>query len=214
MRREASTRRSVSRFALGEPAHARRDDRRRPFARRHPAPRLPAPQSDRSGRPHQRSVAEDEAQKPSATAVEADQRLTGYLAGIATAMAVGLLCESRGPEPEDVRDTTLTAEEQLAQHQLLDNRSRRRRETTRRRATPFEAPLLRRHHVRRSREGARPLEELGKPPPRARDRRPHARVEAAARQRRSRHWPPPLMIVFTPFEVLSMSFDARSTASP
>jgi RNA polymerase sigma factor for flagellar operon FliA len=60
-----------------------------------------------------------EEEKPSATAAEADQSLTGYLAGIATAMAVGLLSQSSGPEPEDVRDATLTAEEQLAQHQLL-----------------------------------------------------------------------------------------------
>ncbi len=63
--------------------------------------------------------AEEEGQKPTTTEVEADQRLTGYLAGIATAMAVGLLSESTGPDPEDVRDATLTAEEQLAQHQLI-----------------------------------------------------------------------------------------------
>ncbi len=62
---------------------------------------------------------EDEAQKPAANAAEADQRLSGYLAGIATAMAVGLLSESTGPDPEDVRDAALTAEEQLAQHQLV-----------------------------------------------------------------------------------------------
>ena len=62
-------------------------------------------------------VAEEE--KPATSTAEADQRLTGYLAGIATAMAVGLLSEASGPEPEDVRDATLTAEEQLAQHQLV-----------------------------------------------------------------------------------------------
>jgi len=61
-------------------------------------------------------VAEEE--KPAASATEADQSLTGYLAGIATAMAVGLLSESAGPEVEDVRDAALTAEDQLAQHQL------------------------------------------------------------------------------------------------
>jgi len=62
-------------------------------------------------------VAEEE--KPAASEVEADQRLSGYLAGIATAMAVGLLCESGGPEMVDVRGAALTAEEQLAQHQLV-----------------------------------------------------------------------------------------------
>lgn len=65
------------------------------------------------------AAAEEDAQKPTPTEAEADQRLTGYLAGIATAMAVGLLSESTGPDPEDVRDATLTAEEQLAQHQLI-----------------------------------------------------------------------------------------------
>ncbi len=65
------------------------------------------------------AAAEEDAQKPTTSEVEADQRLTGYLAGIATAMAVGLLNESTGPEPEDVRDATLTAEEQLAQAQLV-----------------------------------------------------------------------------------------------
>jgi RNA polymerase sigma factor for flagellar operon FliA len=63
-------------------------------------------------------VAEEE--KPSASAVEADERLTGYLAGIATAMALGLLSEPVGPDAEDVRDLTLTAEEQLGQHQLVE----------------------------------------------------------------------------------------------
>jgi RNA polymerase sigma factor for flagellar operon FliA len=65
------------------------------------------------------AAAEEDAQKPTTSEVEADQRLTGYLAGIATAMAVGLLSESTGPDPEDVRDATLTAEEQLAQAQLV-----------------------------------------------------------------------------------------------
>ena len=60
-----------------------------------------------------------EEEKPTASAVEADQSLTGYLAGIATAMAVGLLTEPSGPEPEDIRDATLTAEDQLAEHQLM-----------------------------------------------------------------------------------------------
>ena len=62
---------------------------------------------------------EEDAQKPTTSEVEADQRLSGYLAGIATAMAVGLLNESSGPDAEDVRDATLSAEEQLAQAQLV-----------------------------------------------------------------------------------------------
>ena len=52
-------------------------------------------------------------------ATDADQRLGNYLAGIATAMAIGLLAPSTGPDPEDIRDVGETAEEQLAQHQLM-----------------------------------------------------------------------------------------------
>lgn len=65
------------------------------------------------------AAAEDDAQKPATSEAEADARLDGYLAGIATAMAVGLLAESVGPDPEDVRDATLSAEDQLASHQMM-----------------------------------------------------------------------------------------------
>ena len=62
---------------------------------------------------------EEDAQKPSTSEAEADARLGNYLAGIATAMAVGLLAPTTGPDPEDVRDTTLTAEEMLSERELL-----------------------------------------------------------------------------------------------
>ncbi len=65
------------------------------------------------------SEAAAEEEKPQATEKEADTRLTTYLAGIATAMAVGLLAETTGPDADDVRDPTLTAEEQLAHHELI-----------------------------------------------------------------------------------------------
>jgi RNA polymerase sigma factor for flagellar operon FliA len=65
------------------------------------------------------AAAEEDANKPAAAPAEADARLDGYLAGLATAMAVGLLAESTGPDAEDVRDASLTAEEQLAAHELL-----------------------------------------------------------------------------------------------
>lgn len=61
---------------------------------------------------------EDGAAAPS-TAEEADNRLGSYLAGIATAMAIGLVAETTGPNPEDVKDRQETAEDQLAFHQML-----------------------------------------------------------------------------------------------
>lgn len=64
------------------------------------------------------SEAAAEEEKPTSTEKEADARLGTYLAGIATAMAVGLLAEATGPDTDDVRDPTLTAEEQLANHEL------------------------------------------------------------------------------------------------
>jgi RNA polymerase sigma factor for flagellar operon FliA len=53
------------------------------------------------------------------TAEEADERLSSYLAGIATAMAMGLVAETSGPNPEDVKDKEQTAEEKVAFHQML-----------------------------------------------------------------------------------------------
>lgn len=67
----------------------------------------------------QDAMLEEGAAAPAATASDADQRLDSYLAGIATAMALGLLAPSVGPEPEDVRDLGATAEEQLAHHELV-----------------------------------------------------------------------------------------------
>lgn len=65
------------------------------------------------------AAAEEDSQRPATTAAEADARLDGYLAGLATAMAVGLLAESVGPDAEDVKDAALTAEDQLASHQMI-----------------------------------------------------------------------------------------------
>lgn len=62
---------------------------------------------------------EEGAAAKSASAADADQRLGNYLAGIATAMALGVLSPSTGPDPEDVRDGSETAEEQLAQLELM-----------------------------------------------------------------------------------------------
>ncbi|HEY1954892.1 MAG TPA: sigma-70 family RNA polymerase sigma factor [Polyangiaceae bacterium] len=65
------------------------------------------------------AAAEEDAQKPTTTEAQADDRLSGYLAGLATAMAVGLIAEATTADGEDLRDTTLTAEEQLGEHQIL-----------------------------------------------------------------------------------------------
>jgi RNA polymerase sigma factor for flagellar operon FliA len=67
----------------------------------------------------QENAVEEEATAPAKSAQEADQRLGNYLAGIATAMAMGLIAEATGPEPEDVKDIRQSAEEQLAHHQLV-----------------------------------------------------------------------------------------------
>jgi RNA polymerase sigma factor for flagellar operon FliA len=67
----------------------------------------------------QDGLLEEDAAAPSTTASEADQRLGAYLAGIATAMAIGILSPTTGPDPEDVRDTSETAEEQLAHRELV-----------------------------------------------------------------------------------------------
>jgi len=61
---------------------------------------------------------EESAQPPPQNASDADNRLSNYLAGIATAMAMGLLSEATQPGA-DPRDPTLSAEEQLAEHELL-----------------------------------------------------------------------------------------------
>lgn len=62
---------------------------------------------------------EDGAAPPTAAAADADKRLDAYLAGIATAMAMGFLASGTGPNPEDVRDGSETAEEQLAHEELV-----------------------------------------------------------------------------------------------
>lgn len=49
----------------------------------------------------------------------ADDKLTSYLAGIATAMAIGLLAETTGPSAEDAKDSRESAEDQLARVQML-----------------------------------------------------------------------------------------------
>jgi RNA polymerase sigma factor for flagellar operon FliA len=63
------------------------------------------------------ATAEEETQTPVTTPAEADARLGGYLARLATAMAVGLVAEATS-DAEDAVDPVLSAEEQLAAHEL------------------------------------------------------------------------------------------------
>jgi len=65
------------------------------------------------------AAAEEDAQKPTPTEAEADDRLSGYLAGLATAMAVGLIAESTTADGEDLRDASLSPEELLGEQQLI-----------------------------------------------------------------------------------------------
>lgn len=67
----------------------------------------------------QENAAEEDSAAPAKSPDEADQRLDHYLAGVATAMALGLIAEPTGPEPDNVKDRALTAEERLAHHQLV-----------------------------------------------------------------------------------------------
>lgn len=94
-----------------------------------------------AGERMQENITEEESNAPAKSAQEADQRLSSYLAGIATAMAVGLIAESTGPETEDVKAGGLSAEEQLAHHQLVALA----REAVDRRPEA-ERHLLRRHY--------------------------------------------------------------------
>ena len=64
-------------------------------------------------------TAAEETGSTTATGESADDKLTSYLAGIATAMAIGLLAETAGPSAEDAKDSRESAEDQLARHDLL-----------------------------------------------------------------------------------------------
>ncbi len=65
------------------------------------------------------TAAEETASTPALSPEAADEKLSSYLAGIATAMAVGLLVESGGATVEDAKDRSDSPEEQLAEKQLL-----------------------------------------------------------------------------------------------
>ena len=67
----------------------------------------------------QDGLLEEDAAAPAGSAADADQRLDAYLAGIATAMALGFLQTGSGPDPEDVRDQSQSAEEQLGREELV-----------------------------------------------------------------------------------------------
>ncbi len=54
-----------------------------------------------------------------APAETADDKLSSYLAGIATAMAIGLLAETTGPSIDDAKDSKESAEDQLARAQMI-----------------------------------------------------------------------------------------------
>jgi RNA polymerase sigma factor for flagellar operon FliA len=62
---------------------------------------------------------EEGAAAPATTPESADERIGSYLAGIATAVALGLLSESSGPDPENAKDRTESAEDQLVRLDML-----------------------------------------------------------------------------------------------
>lgn len=65
------------------------------------------------------TASEETAAAVATTSESADDKLSSYLAGIATAMAVGLLAETTGPSAEDAKDSRESAEDQLARADLL-----------------------------------------------------------------------------------------------
>lgn len=67
----------------------------------------------------QETMNEELAASPPTTPEAADTRLTAYLAGIATAMAMGFLGESVSGKAEDIASRALSPEEDLSQQQLL-----------------------------------------------------------------------------------------------
>ena len=58
----------------------------------------------------QDAMLEEDSAAPASTSADAEQRLDNYLAGIATAMAVGFLASSTGADPEDVQDRDASPE--------------------------------------------------------------------------------------------------------
>jgi RNA polymerase sigma factor for flagellar operon FliA len=66
----------------------------------------------------QDAMLEEDSAAPASTPADADQRLGNYLAGIATAMAIGFLSPTTGPDPDDVQDQSASAEEQIAREEL------------------------------------------------------------------------------------------------
>jgi RNA polymerase sigma factor for flagellar operon FliA len=65
-------------------------------------------------------AAEEASASEAASAEDADARLGAYLAGIATAVAVGLLADGTGGRVSEVSDPTPSAEEQLGREQTMD----------------------------------------------------------------------------------------------
>jgi hypothetical protein len=99
-------------------------------------------------------------------AEEADARLGDYLAGMATAMALGLVVRH-----EDDADPTknVSPEDRVALKEIASRLSNRLKSFPRKKKTRA-SPLLRGGDARRSRRRARSVEVVGKPPSRARDR--------------------------------------------
>lgn len=66
----------------------------------------------------QDAMLEEDSAAPTSTAADAERRLDNYLAGIATAMAVGFLAPTTGADPDEIQDRQASPEEQIAQHEL------------------------------------------------------------------------------------------------
>jgi len=103
---------------------------------------------------YQEAVHQEDAGKPSPAAEEADRRLTQYLAGIATAMAVGLLARpvGTGSDTKDLRDDGEDPEEIYARQETGD----------RLRAAIGELPEPERKLIERHYFAGVTLEEAGK----------------------------------------------------
>ena len=65
------------------------------------------------------TLLEEDSASPAPSAEEADRRLGNYLAGIATAMAIGVVAEARGGDLTALADRGPSPEEALAKEQLV-----------------------------------------------------------------------------------------------
>ena len=103
---------------------------------------------------------EEDSGRPATSADAADARLTQYMAGMATAMAMGMVASS-SEESAGADDRALSPEELVGNAELVDRIPRNPSDVARKGATSRREALLRRQDSRRGRGFSRLVEILG-----------------------------------------------------